>query len=443
VLVLAREELVEERRRTSRAERLEVLLGGHPASSGLPDPELWTGVARLPERQADSLRLALCGLDARGRAQVLSMTEEEAIGLQGRALESLAAGLGPDQPAGDALVARLEAAWAAIEPPPDLADGVTRRLQRRPWPAGTRRPERGPVPAGVLRSGAAGLGIVAIVALALIAGRTWLTPPRPAPSIPAVRLAVPEEDESAAVASAGAVTVPYFGPARLTVTAHPPPVPARLVVYRWSEPPAGTLAGVGARDGGFAYPGPQVDREPLVILGGADLPPGDPPAPAEARRASDEFLTARGLLPSWASRVQVRGDGLLDLVTYTRLLDPGSGPGAPQVDRTGEPAGTEVAVGSGSTVVQVTLPVPLKLERLSFPARPSPEVTRAALTQPPDAPSGLVPVPEVTLDSVELVYVAMAEAGEGFYEPGYLFTGEFTAAGTTYQKRVLVPAIQT
>jgi hypothetical protein len=45
------------------------------------------------------------------------------------------------------------------------------------------------------------------------------------------------------------------------------------------------------------------------------------------------------------------------------------------------------------------------------------------------------------LTSAQLVYVLVWAGDHSFYEPAFLFSGTFNHNGTTYVKRVLVPAV--
>jgi hypothetical protein len=59
------------------------------------------------------------------------------------------------------------------------------------------------------------------------------------------------------------------------------------------------------------------------------------------------------------------------------------------------------------------------------------------------SPAGAGPaaVPTATLTTAELVYSLVVAGDHSFYEPSILFSGTFTVNGTTYVKRVLVPAV--
>jgi hypothetical protein len=66
----------------------------------------------------------------------------------------------------------------------------------------------------------------------------------------------------------------------------------------------------------------------------------------------------------------------------------------------------------------------------------------AALREPPLPEAGPIePTPTVHLTHAALVYVAVPASGQGFFEPALLFTGTFSVASQAYEKRVLVPAL--
>ena len=242
-----------------------------------------------------------------------------------------------------------------------------------------------------------------------------------------------------------------LGPAQVTVTAQPPAVPASLPVYRYFAAHAAdrdaVAAGVGARaaSGSAVYEGagfrltfdekPRNGREPtfqLAAPGGA--PAGSPPAAADARRAADEFLDSHRLLPSWPAEVTVEAQPSSALVRYQRQFDvPGVGR-VPQVDGTGSPAGLEVVVAPDRSVTLVTGPVPLAVESRPYRTRPPAQAARDAAGQPSAA------APTVALDRVRLVYVAVADGDQGYFVPGYLFSGGGTP-GQPPERRVLVPAL--
>ena len=47
----------------------------------------------------------------------------------------------------------------------------------------------------------------------------------------------------------------------------------------------------------------------------------------------------------------------------------------------------------------------------------------------------------VALTKVTLVYITVSPNGMGYLEPAYLFTGRYTVEGSTFEKRVIVPAL--
>jgi hypothetical protein len=78
----------------------------------------------------------------------------------------------------------------------------------------------------------------------------------------------------------------------------------------------------------------------------------------------------------------------------------------------------------------------------SYPSLSPAQAARAAVTAAPASPSGFTPPPRIALTSVQLVYVAVPIQQGGYLEPAYLFTGDFRNGTTTYEKRVLIPALQ-
>jgi hypothetical protein len=58
---------------------------------------------------------------------------------------------------------------------------------------------------------------------------------------------------------------------------------------------------------------------------------------------------------------------------------------------------------------------------------------------PPAAANPSAPV--ATLTTAELVYTLVAAGDHSFYEPAVLFSGTYTVNGKTYDKRILVPAV--
>jgi hypothetical protein len=69
------------------------------------------------------------------------------------------------------------------------------------------------------------------------------------------------------------------------------------------------------------------------------------------------------------------------------------------------------------------------------------DAAQLAVAETPAGVAAITPTPTVKLDKVELVYALAIAGSNGFYEPAYLFSGQFTYNGQTYEKRVLVPLV--
>lgn len=78
----------------------------------------------------------------------------------------------------------------------------------------------------------------------------------------------------------------------------------------------------------------------------------------------------------------------------------------------------------------------------SYPSLSPSQAAREAVTAAPASSSGFTPLPRIALTAAQLVYVAVPAAQGGYLEPAYLFTGDFRNGATTYEKRVLIPALQ-
>jgi hypothetical protein len=86
-------------------------------------------------------------------------------------------------------------------------------------------------------------------------------------------------------------------------------------------------------------------------------------------------------------------------------------------------------------------PIQLSVQSVSYPLISNTQAANLAVSEPPAGTQSIQPVPNVTLDHVELVYALAVSGGSGFYEPAYLFSGTFQYNGQTYTKRVLVPLV--
>ena len=251
----------------------------------------------------------------------------------------------------------------------------------------------------------------------------------------------------------GRPLVPYYGPARLTVKAPLPAVPATLPVYRYTQPASADLdgfaAGLGASRAGVAgtptiYRSSEFrldlspatsGREPTytlsAIAGGA--------SGSDARKVADQFLGAHNLSPSWPVDVQVSsGDG--KTVLYQRLFPLQETVRAGQLDQFGAPAGTKVQVIGGS-VSRAEGPLPLPLDAGPYPSRPSSQAAQDVLSVPPGRSDQHSDVPQITLSRVTVAYMAVSDGDHGYYVPVYLFTGTVASGQVTLEKRVVVPAL--
>jgi hypothetical protein len=252
----------------------------------------------------------------------------------------------------------------------------------------------------------------------------------------------------------------YLGPATLTWTGQLNIQVASAPVYRYKEPTTSDkdrfATALGAspqneRTSGALREYP-ADGFGLAITGSSASPLGEPffaialngsnlaapnSSPADAAMA---FLHAHSLLPNWPYMVVVQQSTDFVRVIYLRQFNVPAYGLVYLVNATGERHGLEVDTKNGQWQ-QAFGPLPLNLDSAPYPIISADQAVRNALAAPPSESTGFSPAPAVTLTSAELVY-ALAYAGDhSFYEPAYLFSGTFTQNGTTYVKRVLVPAI--
>lgn len=384
------------------------------------------------------------------------------------------AGSGPEFASGSPgggdpeLEQRLDAAFASLRPRAGFQEELWLRLQPRrsralrllPLPAPARRPALAWTGLGALAAVLVGLLATSSVLLGGLrgggAGPTLQarTPGAAAPAHQSAASALGRADQEVAafgrlptpILVAGpplerAGIVPYFGPARLTVSAVVPRLPATLTVWRFAAPggvPGGKPAALtqGASQGSY--------REPLIRV--------SPPAVDSAATAvsgttpqsvADEFLRSQGLYPTWPFLTRVLQTEGGTSVVYVRLFEVvGLGP-AEQVDQQGEGVGAEVLLGPGLVVLRAAAPLPaVTLVASAYPARDAAQAARDALTAPATG-GGLSPLPVVDLSRARLVYQAVDGGdGVGYFEPALLFTGTFRVGSTTFEKRVLVPALE-
>jgi hypothetical protein len=254
---------------------------------------------------------------------------------------------------------------------------------------------------------------------------------------------------SPGAAYAGPVALKWTGKLDLTISTAP--------VFRYHEPstntadqfatslgavlvsrPAGYLGSYQTTDFSVRVRGTVQSpaREPTYIVlpiapgGGIDSAGG----PADLALV---FLGERSLAPMWqyTSNTVVSGD--VSKVTLSRQFSVTGYGYAYLVDGNGEPYGVEVDL-QGIRPISATGPVPLSLESAPYPVISADQAVQSALASSPAAGTG---VPTATLDTAQLVYSLVVAGDRSFYEPSILFSGTFTVNGTTYVKRVLVPAV--
>jgi hypothetical protein len=151
------------------------------------------------------------------------------------------------------------------------------------------------------------------------------------------------------------------------------------------------------------------------------------------------FLAQHSLAPSWQYTPDVAVAGDMSQVRLFRQFGVTGYGYSYLVDGTGQRYGIEVDF-KGNRPTAATGPVPLALDSAAYPIISADEAVRSALASSPVS-NGAAGVPTATLTSAELVYSLAVAGDHSFYEPSILFSGTFTVNGTTYVKRVLVPAV--
>jgi hypothetical protein len=151
------------------------------------------------------------------------------------------------------------------------------------------------------------------------------------------------------------------------------------------------------------------------------------------------FLAERSLAPSWqyTSNVVVSGD--VSKVLLDRQFGVTGYGYAYLVDGNGGRYGIEVDL-NGMRPISATGPLTLSIDSAQYPIISADQAVRSALAST-QVSAGAAGVPTATLSSAELVYALVAAGDHSFYEPAVLFSGTFSVNGTTYVKRVLVPAV--
>jgi hypothetical protein len=109
------------------------------------------------------------------------------------------------------------------------------------------------------------------------------------------------------------------------------------------------------------------------------------------------------------------------------------------INGAGDSYGIEVDLVPGKSPVVETGPLPLSLQEVSYPIITADQAVRSAVAS--SSPPGTAGIPNVRLTKADLVYILVWAGDHSFYEPAFLFSGTFVDHGTTYLKRVLVPAV--
>jgi len=269
--------------------------------------------------------------------------------------------------------------------------------------------------------------------------------------------AVPPKEVSIAPRQTGANTL-YFGPANLVWAGQLNVAVSTAPVYRFQAPSTDDANNFATSIGAAAQPG-QADlsilgsysspdftltvaygtrvpnREPFYFL----TPTANGSAPGStAPDIAGAYLSTHRLTPIWPSSVVVDQSG--SRVQLLRQFEvAGVGP-VFLVDGVGDRYGLDVHV-NGNDVVQVAGPMPLSAPSAGYRIISAGQAVQSALASPPSGVDRITPTPTVMLTSAELVYALVWAGDHSFYEPAYLFSGTFSYNGTTYTKRVLVPAV--
>ena len=173
------------------------------------------------------------------------------------------------------------------------------------------------------------------------------------------------------------------------------------------------------------------------------LLPINPVAPIEAAGGPADvavvILAQHSLAPSWPYTSEAAVSGDQTKVTLLRQFSvPGYG-NAYLIDGTAQRYGLEMDL-LGNRPIRAMGPLPLSFETASYPIISGDEAVRSLLaSSPPAAANPTAPV--ATLTTAELVYTLVVAGDHSFFEPAILFSGTYTAGGKTYDKHVLVPAI--
>lgn len=259
----------------------------------------------------------------------------------------------------------------------------------------------------------------------------------------------------------------YSGPVMLTWTGKLELTLGSAPVYRYHEPstntadqfatalgailqtrPSGYLGSYETRDFSLRVRGTVQSpaREPTFIL----LPITSLQPTVAAGGPVDiatVFLAEHSLFPTWPYTTEVGeihggafAQGDQTKVMFLRQFAVKGYGNAYVIDTAGDRTGLEVDLKKDNTPSAAVGPLPMELETASYPIISADEAIRSALASSP-VPAAATNVPTVALTDAALVYALVVAGDHSFYEPAILFSGKFTVNGTTYTKRVLVPAV--
>ena len=253
----------------------------------------------------------------------------------------------------------------------------------------------------------------------------------------------------------------YFGPAHLSWAGQLPAVPSTAPVVRYRLPDAAAERAFARRlhatarpDGSYALPGgyslylqqsPLLQAPNFLILPNAAAQGFRAPGAATPETQAAAALARYGLTPTWKYALRLTapeappGEPPTFKVVYQRLFDLGGGRMAGLVDGAGDPSGVSVFLDATGRLVEISGLLPATEMSSAYPLGGGPAVARAALSAPPAIPVGLEPTPTVVLTRALLVYTQALSRDSAYFEPAYLFTGDFSDNGS-FEKRVLVAA---
>lgn len=263
---------------------------------------------------------------------------------------------------------------------------------------------------------------------------------------------------SASPGPKAAGVAPYPGPVVLSWAGTLSVVIPSAPVFRYNEPstniadqfaaalgatlqsrPAGYLGSYETTDFNVRVRGSvqSPPREPVfILLPITTLAPGD--AAGGPSDVGLVFLAEHSLAPGWPYTVDIGGTADQPIVRYLRQFTvPGYGP-ADLVDETGARYGMEVDLTSNRATL-ATGPLALSMDQADYTLISEDQAVRTALAT--SAPAATPGAPAVKLTTGELVYALVVAGDHSFYVPEFLFSGTFVVNGTTYVKRVVVPAV--